>query len=56
MTKQEEKQLLKMYELAVDRMCNHYEMGSPAIETTSAEAKVEQLKAVLTVFGIPYKE
>lgn len=56
MTKQEEKQLLKMYELAVDQMCHFHEMGSPAVETISAESKVEQLKAVLTVLNIPFKD
>ena len=56
MTKQEEKQLSVMYELAVDQMCHFHEQGSPACETIAAEAKVEQLKAVLTVLGIPFKE
>jgi hypothetical protein len=56
MNKQEEKQLLKMYELAVDQMCHFYEIRSPAYETIRAEAKVEQLKSVLTVLNIPFKD
>ena len=56
MTKQQEKQLTVMYELAVDQMCHFHEQGSPADETIAAEAKVEQMKAVLTVFGIPFKD
>lgn len=56
MTKQEEKQLSVMYELAVDQMCHFHEQGSPAAETIAAEAKVEQLKAVLTVLGITFKD
>lgn len=56
MIKQEEIQLLKMYELIQNQVSFFHEMGSPATETTAAEAKLEQMKAVLTVLNIKFTE
>lgn len=56
MNKQQTTQLLKMYELLLDQVEHFYDQGSPAVETSACEAKIEQMKAVLTVLNVPFKE
>lgn len=56
MTKTQTTQLQKMYELLQDQVSHFHEMGSPAVETTAAEAKLEQMKAVMTVLGVEFTE
>ena len=56
MNKKETKQLLMMYELLLDEAEHFYSQGSPVVETSETEGKLCQMKAVLTVMGIPFNE
>lgn len=56
MTKNEKQQLLKMYDLLQDELDFHYEQENGAIKITELEGRIEQMKAVLTVFSIPFEE
>ena len=54
--KKEKKQLSDMYENLQDKLSDLYDQGSPAIETTAAEAKLEQLQEVMKIFNVPFSE
>ena len=56
MNKKESTQLLVMYESLLDAVDYYYSRGSPVVETSETEGKLEQMRVVLSVLGIPFKE
>ena len=55
MNKKDKELLLKTYNDLVDKMCELHENGSPAVETSSAEGKVELMEKILKKFKIKIK-
>lgn len=56
MTKQQKEALLKKYEEAKDTVNELYNEGSPAIETSRMESKVETYEEVLILLGLLSKK